>query len=74
MQTNWEHDGVGLGGQYLETGTEGFCAGVHDYGSFAECSIWTPGCGFSPTKTAHETVDEAKAYAEGRLGLLSGRA
>lgn len=67
----WEQDGVGLGGQYLDTKNPAIYAGVHAYPSFAECQIWTPGCGFNPRKTQHETVEVAKRHAEEQLALLS---
>lgn len=69
--TTWESDGVGLGGQYLLTKNSNLYAGVQAYESFALCSIWTPGCGFSPKQSNHETVEEAKQYAEKQIALLT---
>lgn len=63
MSKHWEDDGVGCGGQYLESARDGIYAGVHDYGSFAICSIWTPGCGFDPRATQHVSVEAAKTHA-----------
>lgn len=68
----WKDDGVGLGGQYLgQSETSSLYAAVQAYPSFAECSIWTPGCGFSPRKTIHCTVNEAKQHAEAQMALLT---
>ena len=70
----WEPDGIGCGGHYLESGVDGVRAGVHEVGSRAECHLWTPGCGFSPQKSMHESVAAAKQYAEQRLAAMTGRA
>lgn len=67
----WETDGIGYGGFYLDTSREGVRAGVHDCAIFAECHIWTPGCGFSPRKTMHATVADAMAHAESELRALA---
>ena len=72
MSAPWEADGVGCGGQYLDSSVPGVRAGVHDYGTFVEAQIWTPGCGFSPAKTTHASVAEAKQYAEQRLAAITG--
>lgn len=69
-QAGWVDDGVGCGGQYLYTSNYYIYAGVHAVGDAADCSIWTPGCGFSPRQTSHTSVAEAKAYAEAQLKLL----
>lgn len=37
---------------------------VTDRGSFAELSCWFPGCGFSPLKSTHDTVEQAKTAGE----------
>ena len=74
MGACWEEDGVGCGGHYLDTKIDGVRAGVHDYVLFAECQIWTPGCGFAPAKTVHLTVAEAKQHAEQRLAMFTGGA
>lgn len=66
----WEDDGVGCGGQYLEASRPDIRAGVHAYGTFAECHVWTPGCGFNPRRTVHATVEAAKAHAESELRAL----
>lgn len=71
---NWEHDGVGLGGLYLETKLDGLRAGVHSFGGLTESHLWTPGCGFRPEVRSHATVDEAKTYCEQRLGAMTGGA
>lgn len=68
----WEADGVDLGGQYLGSSIDGIRAAVHDLGDGAECHIWTPGCGFSPTVTIHGSVSEAKLFAEQRLLAITG--
>jgi hypothetical protein len=67
----WEPDGVGCGGHYLDTSREGVRAGVHDYGVFVECHVWTPGCGFEPRKTIHASLAEAKAHAESELRAMA---
>ena len=71
MDSKWTSDGVGLGGQYLNTRYSDLYAGVHEYSTFTECHIWTPGCGFAPRKTTHDTIKEAKQYAEEQLALLA---
>lgn len=49
-----------------EATKQGFQFTVVDHSShgFAECHIFTPGCGFSAIESMHASVDEAKAYAE----------
>lgn len=74
MSAAWEMDGVGCGGHYLDTKIDGLRAGVHDYGSFVECHIWTPGCGFSPIKTIHPDIVSAKSHAEMQLSAMRGEA
>ena len=70
MNAHWEDDGVNCGGQYLEATRDGIYAGVHDHGTFATCSVWTPGCGFSPRHTQHDSVEAAKSHALGELAAL----
>lgn len=42
----------------------GFQFTVVDRGSFAECHVFRPGCGFSSIETMHKDVAEAKSHAE----------
>lgn len=38
-------------------------ATIVDRGSFAELSLYYPGCGFRPTKAQHDNVADAKVEA-----------
>lgn len=56
---------------YGKLSVKSFWATVHDYEDFAIALIRTPGCGFSPMKTTHDTSEEAREYAEHRLYVLT---
>ncbi len=49
-----------------------FWATVVDYGSFATCMVWTPGCGLSPAESDHEDAQAAREHAETQLYDLTG--
>lgn len=67
---------------YGSFSTTSFWATVTDYGTFAQALVWTPGCGFSPMESDHDTAEEARAHAEtqlhsitaGRMGTRAGGA
>lgn len=42
-------------------------ATVVDHGEWAELKCWHPGCGFRPTVTHHDNVEQAKAAGEAWL-------
>lgn len=44
---------------------------VSQYGGPVECAVWTPGCGFNPITTKHQTAEEARQHAERQLWTLT---
>lgn len=51
-----------------------YWATVTDRGTWADCMISTPGCGFNPERSDHDSAEAARQYAESRLRLLMGGA
>lgn len=50
------------GGTHLQGLKRQFQVTAVDYGSFALCKVFTPGCGFSASESMHESIDAAKAH------------
>jgi hypothetical protein len=65
MSTTWTAPYHGV--SHSSTPGKKSYATVTDHGSFADLSMWFPGCGFSPTKQQHDSVEQAKQAAEAWL-------
>lgn len=50
------------GGTHLQGLKRQFQVTAVDYGSFALCKVFTPGCGFSASETKHDSIEAAKAH------------
>jgi len=66
---NWTEAYYGI--THLNGMKRGFQVTVRDYGSFAECLVFTPGSGFNSAKTKHDSVADAKAYGEAQAAALN---
>lgn len=58
------------GVQHLSGMKRGFQVTVTDYDSFAECSVFVPGCEFNATDSNHDTLAQAQAHGEQQASLL----
>lgn len=71
QSANWSKPFHGI--QHLGGLKRGFQVSVTDCGSFAECDVFVPGCGFNATETKHDTVELARAHGEAQARSLGAR-
>lgn len=69
-QPKWTAPGYGV--THLQGLKRQFQVTAVDYGSFALCKVFTPGCGFSASETKHDSIEVAKAHGEQQAVALDG--
>jgi hypothetical protein len=60
--------------QHLHGLKRGFQVTVTDRDGWAECCVFTPGCGFNATETEHDSVDLAIHHGEAQAAALNALA
>lgn len=60
--TTWTTPYYGV--SHLEGQNKRYRVTIEDRGTFADLSLWFPGCGFSPIHQQHDSAEAARAAGE----------